>query len=42
MTMVFQVKEPAMLDQVKPGDKIRFVAEKVGGTYIVTEVEAAK
>jgi Cu(I)/Ag(I) efflux system periplasmic protein CusF len=42
MTMVFQVKEPAMLDQVKPGDKIRFVAEKAGGAYIVTAMEPAK
>lgn len=42
MTMVFQVKEPAMLDQVKSGDKIRFVAEKAGGVYIVTAMEPAK
>src|SRR5688572_9625418 len=33
MTMVFQVKDPAMLDQVKAGDKIRFDAEKVGGAF---------
>jgi Cu/Ag efflux protein CusF len=42
MTMVFQVKDAAMLDQVKVGDKIRFAAEKVGGAYTVTAVEAAK
>ena len=42
MTMVFQVKDPAMLDQVKAGDKINFIAEKVGGQYTVTRVEAAK
>ena len=42
MTMVFQVKDPAMLDQVKPGDKIRFAADKVGGAYTVTIIEAAK
>jgi Cu/Ag efflux protein CusF len=28
MTMVFKVKDPAMLSQVKVGDKIDFVAEK--------------
>jgi Cu/Ag efflux protein CusF len=39
MTMVFQVKDPAMLDQVKAGDKIRFQAEKVGGAYTVTRIE---
>jgi Cu(I)/Ag(I) efflux system protein CusF len=42
MTMVFQVKEPAMLNVVKSGDKIKFRAEKVGGAYIVTQVEVVK
>ena len=42
MTMVFRVKDPAMLDQVKQGDAIRFKAEKVDGNYTVTELEAAK
>jgi len=39
MTMVFQVKDPAMLDQVKAGDKVRFAADKVGGAYTVTKIE---
>ena len=38
-TMVFQVKDPAMLDQVKPGDKIKFDAEKVGGAFLLTRIE---
>ena len=42
MTMVFQVKDPAMLDQVKAGDKIRFLAEKTGGAYTVTMLEPVK
>ncbi len=42
MSMVFQVKDAAMLDQVKAGDKIRFAAEKVGGQYTVIRVEPAK
>lgn len=42
MTMVFRVKDPAMLDQLKEGDRINFVAEKVDGTYTVTSVEPAK
>ena len=42
MTMVFQVKDPAMLEQVKVGDKIRFQAEKVAGAYTVTRIEPAK
>jgi Cu/Ag efflux protein CusF len=39
MTMVFQVKDPAMLDQVQAGDKVRFQAEKAGGQYVVTKIE---
>ena len=42
MTMVFHVKDPAMLDQVKAGDKIRFQADKIGGNYTVTKIEAVK
>lgn len=42
MTMVFRVKDPAMLDQVKTGDNIRFKADKVQGAYTVTEYQAAK
>jgi Cu(I)/Ag(I) efflux system protein CusF len=39
MTMVFQVKDPAMLDQVKVGDKVKFDAEKVGAAFTVTKIE---
>lgn len=42
MTMVFQVTDPAMLDQVKAGDKVKFQAEKVGGAFTVTKIEPAK
>ena len=42
MSMVYQVKDPALLDQVKTGDKIRFNAEKVGGQYVVTRIEPAQ
>jgi Cu/Ag efflux protein CusF len=42
MTMVFQVKDPALLDKVKAGDKVKFRAEKVGAAYMVTTIEAAK
>jgi len=42
MTMVFQVKDPAMLDKVKAGDKIRFKAEKTGGAIVVTDIVPAK
>lgn len=39
MTMVFRVKDPAMLDQVKAGDKIKFDADKVGGAFTVIKME---
>lgn len=42
MTMVFQVKDPAMLAQVKAGDKVKFRAEKLGGAYTVTRIEPGK
>ena len=42
MTMVFQVKDPAMLDMVKPGDKVMFKAEKANGALVVTEIQPVK
>ena len=42
MTMVFQVKDPAMLDSVQAGDKVRFDAEKISGAYVVTRIEPTK
>lgn len=42
MTMVFQVQDPALLTQVKAGDKIRFAADKVGSAYTVTRIEPVK
>ncbi len=42
MTMVFQVKDAAVLDKVKAGDKVRFKAEAAGGSAVVTAIELAK
>ena len=39
MTMVFRVKDPAMLDKVKEGDKVGFSADKIGGQFTVTGLE---
>lgn len=41
MTMVFRVKEPAMLDNLKAGDKVKFAADKVNGALTVTRIQAA-
>ena len=42
MTMVFKVRDPAMLDQVKQGDKVHFAADKANGALTVTAIEVAK
>ncbi len=39
MSMVFQVRDPALLDKLKPGDKIRFSAEKLESAFVVTAIE---
>lgn len=41
MTMVFKVKDPAMLEQVKAGDKVKFTVEKINGTFTITALQAA-
>jgi len=41
MTMVFQVKDGAMLQNVQPGDKVRFLAEKIDGQFTVVRIEPA-
>lgn len=42
MTMVFKVKDPALLQKVKQGDKVRFIAEQLDGALTVTSIEVAR
>ena len=42
MTMVFRVADPAMLKAVKPGDKVRFVPDRINGLFVITKIEKAK
>ena len=42
MTMVFRVSSAALLDDVEAGDKIRFTADRVSGTFTVTALEVAE
>ena len=42
MTMVFAVRDKALLDKVKAGDKVVFTAAQDGGTYVLTSVELRK
>jgi len=42
MTMVFRAGDPAMLNAVKAGDKVKFVPERINGQFTVTRIEKAK
>ena len=42
MTMVFRVQDVGWLDQVQPGDKVRFVADRVNGALTVTKLEMVR
>jgi Cu(I)/Ag(I) efflux system protein CusF len=42
MTMVYRVKDPTLLKQVKVGDKVKFEAEEAGEGYTVTKLEKSK
>jgi Cu(I)/Ag(I) efflux system periplasmic protein CusF len=42
MTMVFRVKDANWLDQMKAGDKIRFMADNVNGAVTIVHFEPAK
>jgi Cu(I)/Ag(I) efflux system periplasmic protein CusF len=41
MTMVFHVKDRAMLDKLQPGAKIKFTAVQDAGKFMVTQIEPA-
>ncbi|MBG6073801.1 MULTISPECIES: copper-binding protein [unclassified Polaromonas] len=41
MTMVFKATDPAMLEKMQVGDKIKFAAEKSNGALVITAIEAA-
>lgn len=42
MTMVFKVADPKLLDNLKPGDKVKFTASSKDGAIIVTAIDMAK
>ena len=41
MTMVFVAGDPAMLEKVKQGDKVRFRAADKGGQLTITAIQTA-
>lgn len=42
MTMVFRVQDPAMLKQVKVGDKVKFEAERAAAGITITKMQKGK
>jgi Cu(I)/Ag(I) efflux system protein CusF len=42
MTMVYRAADPAMLNAVKPGDKVKFAPDRVNGQFTVTKIEKTK
>ncbi|MBN8990591.1 MAG: copper-binding protein [Rhizobiales bacterium] len=42
MTMVFRVQDPAMLKQVKVGDRVRFEAERASAGITITKLQKSK
>lgn len=39
MTMAFRVADPAMLDAVAVGDRVRFMPDKRNGQFVITRIE---
>jgi hypothetical protein len=42
MTMVFQIRDTTILEAFKAGDKVKFIAEKLDGAFVVTGMQLAK
>ncbi|MBP8100602.1 MAG: copper-binding protein [Burkholderiaceae bacterium] len=42
MTMVFTVKDKTLLDPLKTGDKVKFMAISEGGKLVVTAIQPIK
>lgn len=42
MTMVFSVKDKAMLEQIKAGDKVKFKAVNEAGKFTVTDLKVVR
>lgn len=42
MTMVLRVQDPAMLDAVQVGDKVKFAAERLNGAVTIVQMQKAQ
>ncbi|MBK9243710.1 MAG: copper-binding protein [Burkholderiales bacterium] len=41
MTMSFKLKDPAMAEQLKEGDKVKFAVEQKGDDLVITSIRKA-
>ena len=42
LALMFRVTDPAWLDQIKPGDRIRFVVERLDGALTITALQPGR
>lgn len=42
MTMLFKVKDGAMLRHIQEGDRVRFRVESGNGSYVIVHIEAVR
>ena len=42
MTGAYKVREPALLDKVQPGDRVRFSLDRVNNQYTITKIDVVK
>jgi Cu(I)/Ag(I) efflux system protein CusF len=42
MTMVYPVQNPTLLKSIKPGDKVKFDADRINGRITLTTIQKAK
>lgn len=42
MTMVFQVRDPALMEKVQTGDRVQFKVMRESGAFVITEIQPAK
>ncbi len=42
MTMAYKVQDPALLKGLKPGERVRFSADRVNGSIAITRIQKSK
>jgi Cu(I)/Ag(I) efflux system periplasmic protein CusF len=42
MTMVYRADDPALFKNIKAGDKIKFIGDRLNGQFTITKIEKAR